>query len=528
MNALNGLYSLIENLPSKVAVVSPGSRNAPAIYLLHRFKYELHSVIDERSAGFIALGLAKSSGQPVVLNCTSGSAVVNYYPAITEAYYSRVPLIILTADRPKDDINQWEGQAIMQENIFHPHINEYFQLHEISDFNDGRILAKKVNISLKKSIPGPIQINIPIVEPFYSRIAKFENIGMNYPPKIIPMCHPVANISLHKLLEINNLLNNNVMVVEGDPRGEQINLVDDLSIKPVIFSDITTNRNSNIENWYRYIDFNQIDTRYGVDGYLPTVLITTGTTIINRDLRRFLKHGRIFVHFHVSHYRSVSNPYRNRVTMVYPSESIRAKEQVSDNEGHTQKEFFEKWQGWAVPHKVLNPDLEFSMVEKAISLIPENSLLFLGNSMAVRHASHCADVIRKNNLTICANRGVSGIDGCISTAIGMAKNDNREMFILVGDIAFLYELNSLLNVSEQDSITLIVINNQGGQIFKKIDGSEVMNEAISLMLTPHSYSFNKIADFYNFHYTMVELKEDLTPNIFEKTKNHLVELRIGE
>jgi 2-succinyl-5-enolpyruvyl-6-hydroxy-3-cyclohexene-1-carboxylate synthase len=156
------------------AFLSPGSRNALVLAALSEMKnIRCESVVDERSAAFKALGAAKATSKTAILSCTSGTAALNYYPAIAEAFYARVPLIVLTADRPPNRIDQWDGQAIRQENVFANHVRGSYSTKDLSSARgfftpwQGKLERKCL-----QQIPGPVHINIPIEEPFYKYLAE--------------------------------------------------------------------------------------------------------------------------------------------------------------------------------------------------------------------------------------------------------------------------------------------------------------------------------------------------------------------
>jgi 2-succinyl-5-enolpyruvyl-6-hydroxy-3-cyclohexene-1-carboxylate synthase len=520
MKSFEGLELLIKNLPTNTVVVSPGSRNAPVIFYLYHLHFQIYSAIDERAAGFLALGIAKASHQPVIINCTSGSAVVNYYPAVTEAYYSRIPLIILTADRPKSDINNWDGQAIMQENIFHPHIRGYFELENPEDAASGELLSQKLLHCINETIPGPIQINIPFAEPFYSKLSLKKSLSKEY-RQIVPFnSFKESTISLKKLLQKYQLKEEKILIVHGDSSGESINLIFDSDIKPVILSDVTSKCLSNIQHWEN-IDFSILD-----DSFLPDVLISTGTTIVNRNLRNYLKSRPIENHLHISHFSEIGNPYNNTVQLVKPSADIISLNLKFENH-KPQSDYLTKWKNIANNNSANDSDQEFVLFRNVLENIPKESSIFVGNSMPIRHAGKCEDIVTKNRLKIHSNRGVSGIDGCISTAIGIAKSSQKPMYVFTGDVAFLYETNSLLNLNTNDPVTIIVINNKGGRIFEKIKGSDALQEAIKYMTTGHSYSFDKIAEFYNLNYSLIEITDDLSNLFNNKSGNRIIELKLN-
>ena len=254
------IHALVSGLAAENAVISPGSRNAPIIYHLSNSHIQCYSVVDERSAGFVALGMAKAKGKPVILNCTSGTAVLNYYPAIAEALYARVPLIVLTADRQPEKIDAWDGQAIRQKGVFANHIRAEFETPATYEVESSfSVIADKVNAYFESQIPGPIHINVPIREPFYADLAAIES-----DQKTTNLTNRKAEISLRLLQEQlgENFQGKNILVFNGMQSGEQVKLnIDCLAWQTVEISDITSNIPSELVSWDVFL-YSHIKSRF--------------------------------------------------------------------------------------------------------------------------------------------------------------------------------------------------------------------------------------------------------------------------
>ena len=233
MNVQQCINTLVSHLPGSHAVISPGSRNAPVIYALHHSRKSCHSIVDERSAAFVALGMAKHTKQPVILSCTSGTAALNYYPAIAEAFYARVPLIILTADRPPEKIDAWDGQAIRQKGVYENHIRAAFQTPDsYEDTIAFMEIAQRVSKCMDSEIAGPIHINIPIREPFYDFNTEGLEEIVNEVKKSKTFEISASSIAKHTGLDFNL---KKVLMFNGMDDGEDIRLASDDN--SVILSD---------------------------------------------------------------------------------------------------------------------------------------------------------------------------------------------------------------------------------------------------------------------------------------------------
>ncbi|MGB1037901.1 MAG: 2-succinyl-5-enolpyruvyl-6-hydroxy-3-cyclohexene-1-carboxylic-acid synthase, partial [Bacteroidia bacterium] len=374
-------------MAADTAVISPGSRNAPVIYALGKSGKTCHSIIDERSAAFVALGIAKQTRKAVILSCTSGTAALNYYPAIAEAYYARVPLIILTADRPSGKIDAWDGQAIRQNKMYSAHVRAEFQTPEdYSDVSVFREIAAEANSIVENNILGPIHINVPIREPFYNFSDEMIEEGRYVLSE--PNSHKVQISSIPQLLNID-LSKKKVLIFNGMDDGENIEVESDDAA--VVLSDITSRKKSNIDYWDALLFSAQCKTE-GLQ-YLsvlkPDIVISTGTTTVSKGIKRFLQSHKPEIHVHLSKYDEVGDMFETNPKLVNPKELNK----VSDASLSLHQGYVSAWQDLTKELRMNFEHLdwslfnEFSAVNYILSKIPDGEILHLSNSMPVRYAS---------------------------------------------------------------------------------------------------------------------------------------------
>lgn len=499
MSVQSCIKAIIQNLPGDTAVISPGSRNAPILFALNHSKKNCYSIIDERSAGFIALGIAKHTCQPVILNCTSGTSSLNYYPAIAEAFYARVPLIVITADRPPEQIDAWDGQAIRQKNVYKNHIRGEFQTPDnFEDESAFSAIAQQVMNCMSSEIPGPVHINIPIREPFYDMSPS----DISTPAQVDFPSLPKIELNLSSIAKLTNVSfdHKKVLIFNGMDDGEGITITSD---EAVILSDITSSKHSNVSYWDAML-FSSLSKKGGMDilkVLSPDILITTGTTTLSKGLKHFLSIHKPEVHFHISNYNEVGNMFGTQPQILHPSDI-----QISHSgDLQPEKGFLNAWINMTVTFQLKFSQLdwlefhEFSIVNFILEKLNSNDILHLSNSMPIRYASFLMNNKSIEN-KIYANRGTSGIDGCSSTAIGNALVSDQNVKLITGDVAFFYDVNAFFNEHVPQNLKIIVLNNHGGGIFNLIKGPESLGESIKFQTTPHYLNASSLCDHFGIPY----------------------------
>ncbi|WP_185864436.1 2-succinyl-5-enolpyruvyl-6-hydroxy-3-cyclohexene-1-carboxylic-acid synthase [Blattabacterium cuenoti] len=513
------VQSLGEILISKYIfniIISPGSRNAPIIvHFTQHKKFNTYSIVDERCAGFFALGMAQKIRKPVVMSCTSGSAVVNYYPSITEAFYQKIPLIVITADRPKEIIDVYDGQSIHQENIFNNHVEMSIQLTEDESVLGLWYNEKLINESINKCFLSkrPIHINIPFSEPLYQTTNR-----LKVKPKIIdyiPTTNYIIKSSIYKKEKYLFHKYKKKMILIGlchidydDIKKFLLKFRADPSV--VIFTETT----SNIIN--EKICFSNIDElifNMKNEDWIklkPHILITIGVNIISKKIKSFLRKFPPLYHWHIGGENMEKYPdtYYKLSTYWPISEKYFFQNFCSNYhiKNHSLSDYRYQWE--KIKKKKISKQEFFIKKEKSFSdlkalflvfkSVPDNSILQLGNSMVIRYYQLFHD--KKKSITSYCNRGTSGIDGCVSTAIGMAVSSKKIVTLIVGDISFFYDSNALWNNYTPKNFRIILINNRGGNIFRFISKIKISEKISNFFETKHKFSANTICKMHKFKY----------------------------
>lgn len=506
------------------AVVCPGSRCAPLTLAFSRHpKMRVRTFSDERSAAFIALGLAQQTGKPVVLICTSGSAAYNFAPALAEAFYSHVPVLVLTADRPKEWIGQFDGQTIRQENIYGDHVKKYFELPADYEHPDAVwFIQRTVNEAIhlaQRDHGGPVHINIPLREPLYP--AKEETILFSESVKIVTEEKSISSLSENDWHFIQQQwpLYKKVAVVGGQGVFG-VELTTALHISNTIHAvallgDVISNLHG-IENVIRYSDSFLAHSNNEIKESLkPELLITFGRSVISKNLKVFLRKYKPAQHWHITEGGEVADTFQSltRIIRCEPSlffEKLNSLAIESDFEHQKRENFNSLWK--AEEHKMeraitqffSSPQLsEFHFVHAVMQSLPKCNL-HLANSMTVRYANFIGLKNEKDYVTVYSNRGTSGIDGCTSTTIGHALASGEVNVLITGDLAFFYDRNAFWHNYSLPNLRIVVLNNHGGVIFGLIDGPGELPEAEEFFITRQKLSAKHLCQEFGIEYIRID------------------------
>lgn len=503
------------------AVVSPGSRCAPITIAFARHKgFTTRSISDERSAGFIGLGISLETKKASVLVCTSGTAAANYSPAVIEAWYQQIPLLVLTADRPPEWIDQNDGQCIRQENLYQNHSKGSFQFPVDTTHPDAQWHAQRIvneAILLAHAHPaGPVHINIPIREPFYPQEA------LEFAP-ILPIRNELkgtpelSTIQKHELLSKLKSYKKILLVVgqhELDSSlSDQLNFAARKGI--VVVVDVLSNIKS--ESAIHHADMMFASNSDTAD-LEPELVITLGKTILSKSLKQFLRKAEALQHWHIQEAGEVADPFKKLSWIIRTSPGKFM--DLLQNEISITPEFGTHWKNATdngikklSEFKKENSEWnELKFLTELESRIPDGSIVHLSNSMSVRYASYLG--WGKKNLILHCNRGTSGIDGSMSTALGAALSTDKPVYLISGDLSFFYDRNALWNNYLPNNLHVIVLNNHGGAIFSMIDGPARQPEAKEYFVTQQRYSIeNTIKDTEGMYWkisTAIQLNESLS------------------
>ena len=530
-------------------VISPGSRNVPlAIGFASNKKFKCYSIVDERSAAFFALGLSQKSKKPTILICTSGSALLNYYPAVAEAYYSEIPLIILSADRPEYKINIGDGQTINQSNVFEKNIfysNSLKQdcshaTEEIIKSNLQKIVNDKADYSkiekLQKSIQKnneeiieiafnlsinkmqPVHLNVPMEEPLYE---------FNDSPSISVKVKKKTEkkLSLTDLDNFYKAINkaSKIMILIGVSDG---NILSKKSIQKInscssiiVMKEHTSNvfNESFISNIDRLIGPIELQSNSDslFDELSPEIVISLGGMIVSKKIKSFLRNYKPQKHFHIGNNISKDSFYSGVEHINTTANKFF--ENIDLNKSDSK--YFEKWNQLDYSKldlhnrymKVINFS-DLKVFEILTNWIPKKYNIQVANSTPIRYFQ-LFDLKNKNMMF--ANRGTSGIDGSTSTAIGSSVQNDSPVLLVTGDLSFFYDVNALWNNHIPKNFRIIIINNSGGGIFKILPGFKENNLFSEFIETQHNLSARLIAKMFNFNYTRVSTKFGL--NLYLRT-----------
>lgn len=509
-------------------VISPGSRNAPlTIGFTNNPFFKCYSIADERCAGFFALGMAQQLKQPVVIVCTSGSALLNYYPAVAEAFYSQIPMVVLSADRPQNKIDIGDGQTIRQENVFanHCHFNANLKEHS-SEENDNNI---QMALQLAVAQKGPVHINAPFEEPLYETVSKLQ-----VQPKIIDFTSEEKHFSLgNSTKEIwNEASKKLVLVGELFPNSVEQQYLDILAKDSSVV--VVTEKTSNLHH-PTFID--QIDTLItsftdeDFKTFQPDILLTFGGMIVSKRIKAFLRKYKPAHHWHVDNLRAydtfdaLTHHFKTTIN-TFLCELL--DENVNNSFYHYQSHIATIWKDRVVKHSHYTnkiPFSDFKVFDFISKNLPKNRQLQVSNSSAIRYLQ-LFDL--EATIQVFCNRGTSGIDGSTSTAIGAAMVSSMPTILITGDISFLYDSNALWNNYIPNNFKIIIVNNGGGGIFRILPGHQETATFNTFFETSHQLNALYLSKMFGFEYfeanDETSLEKQYSAFLFQNEKPSILEI----
>ena len=483
----------------QTVVISPGSRNAPLTIGFSNHKdFETLSIVDERCAAFFALGIAQQTLKPVALVCTSGSALLNYYPAIAEAYYSQIPLVVISADRPAHLIDIGDGQTIRQENVFKNHILYSANLKEFDAENSIKALSKA--FSLLRQVKGPIHINAPFNEPLYETVATMNDFRFIAEESDFQDTIDYENLAS----QWNSAKKKMILVGVHSPNAALEILLDKVADDPsvLVFTETTSNLyNKRFVNSIDNLIFNLTEEEF--TSLQPDILLTFGGMIVSKKIKKFLRDYSPKEHWHVNELRAFNTyqvlskhlkidshsffkhfcelvDYDNKST--YESTWTHYKQRIREKHNHYIK---------------TAPYSDLKVFEQVLKVIPDFSEVQFSNSAIIRYSQ----LFEMNStITVFCNRGTSGIDGSTSTALGAAYATQKPTTLITGDLSFFYDSNALWNNYIPSDVRIVIINNSGGGIFKIIPGPK-KSTALKYFETPHCLTAEHLCVMFGFEYS---------------------------
>lgn len=529
---LLNLARLMKSRGIKHLIISPGSRNAPVVTVFCSDPFfNCLVIVDERSAAFFALGMALSLQKPIAIVCTSGSAALNYAPAVAEAFYQKVPLLVLTADRPVEWIDQGDGQTIRQKDVFKNYVKASYELPERIHSRDelwhnDRLISEALNACILPQ-PGPVHLNLPFTEPLYGF-----PLDSTHQPKIINILQTNNILSSVQLADLEKIWrqSNRRMILVGQQHPDHntknwlVKLAQDPSV--VILTETTSNLNH--PSFIRTIDRSLAVIGKDTKNYEPDLLISFGGHVVSKKIKAFLRSAEIKNHWHIDpvDFQMDTFQHLSLGIPVKPTVFLEAfVPRLQDGSG----DFASQWQAVNACSKALHQEFlnsapwsDMVVFNTIFKELPPHYTLHLANSTPVRY-TQLFDF--DSEIKCFSNRGTSGIDGCTSTAAGACFAKDDPTLLITGDLAFFYDSNALWNKHLSPMLRIIVINNQGGGIFRFIDGPEKTGLLENYFEARHQTSAKPLAEMNELDYleasNLNELQEQL-PVFFAPSKRPVI------
>lgn len=489
------LVDILSQMGVEQAVICPGSRNAPLMLALARHpKIHSYSISDERSAGFFGLGLVLASNKPVILCCTSGSAGLNFAPAVVEAFFQELPLLVLTADRPAEWIGQWDGQTIYQKELYGKHAKQFIdfptdELQKPEYYLNVGMGAYQQACSEPK---GPVHINIPISEPFYP------SQGESLPLSSLPILSENKLQTLNKDTNVKPFNLNNyfdakkaqsILITVGQrPFNELENdYFSQLALLGIpVIGDATANLPAACQCDHDLVLANEELW----PALKPDLHIHFGKSFVSKRIKQFLRREKPNKSFLI-HPNPIGRPDPfQSLTDVIPMDTLQFLQECTWPGQQTNP-----WKPLA--HKVdrlqaaffkQSNFTELHIYHDLINQIEnmEGAEVHIANSLAIRYVNWTATHFSQTE--VFSNRGTSGIDGCLSTAVGASQKTSKIVISILGDVAFHYDKNALWNQYVPNNLRIIVFNNAGGGIFRNLEGAKELPELNEFMETQQNFT----------------------------------------
>ncbi|KRF65998.1 2-succinyl-5-enolpyruvyl-6-hydroxy-3-cyclohexene-1-carboxylate synthase [Bacillus sp. Soil768D1] len=511
----------------KHVVVSPGSRSTPlALLLVEHPDIEVYINVDERSAAFFALGLAKALKEPVGLLCTSGTAAANFYPAVIEAYYSRVPLIVLTADRPHELRDVGAPQAIDQIHLYGRQVKWFVEmaLPESTDemMRYARTTGARAVSTAATEPAGPVHLNFPLREPLIPNLEQAKEYRQNKMTPAVMIENGALSLSDSHIEALAATLSQakQGIIVCGELRHPKMKeaivaLAEKLAFP--ILADPLSQLRSGKHDKDGIIDTYDTFLRdeAAKEAFRPDVVLRFGSMPVSKPLLLFMKKQKQAITLVIDGGAGWREPAGLATNMIYCEEKDFCQRVCKKIPKATEKNWLGLWKtvNGATKNALSSIGDEVELSEgKLFSLLqnmmPIESTLFVGNSMPIRDLDTFF-LSNEKGIKTFANRGANGIDGVVSTALGVSTVSENTV-LAIGDLSFFHDMNGLLAAKlQKQNITILLINNDGGGIFSFLPQANDREHFETLFGTPHGLDFSHTAQLYGGKYSKVQNWDEL-------------------
>lgn len=514
------VVKVLESYGVRDVVISPGTRDTPLILACDASEIlRCHSVVDERTAAFVGLGIASCSRRPVALVCTSGSAMLNYAPALAEAYYRHIPLIAISADRPQQWIDQSDSQTIRQEGALSAIVKKSVVIHDIDISNKemlryaARLCTDAVADSMR--VPeGPVHINMPFDVPLGPLYPKVNEISV---PCVLNSDSSISTQGIKRLA--GECEGKKILVVCGImPPDNRLNkAIGRLAAVPGVVVVAESLANLHAKGIISNIDatLGELDKTAAS----PDLVIVCGGALVSARLKKYLRSLGDCEQWHVASYCDMLQDTFHKLSLAIESTPRkffpaftsllarnRKKAFIDDSFRHMWHQAYDKTRKHYGDFISDAPWSELKAVASILGAIPENFNLHLSNGTAIRYALlHPL----KNIHGIWCNRGVSGIEGATSTAVGAALCYKGSTMLITGDMSCSYDIGALSLHQIPRNFKIVVLSNAGGGIFRVIDKTSSLPQREQYFCAAPRLPLRELAEAYGFHYYSADSKESL-------------------
>ena len=511
---VNILTSLLVAHGVSYAVVCPGSRNAPIVYnLVTCPDIDCFSVTDERSAGFYALGMAQATLSPVAVCVTSGTALLNLLPAVAEAYYQHVPLVVISADRPPQWIDQLDGQTLPQQDALGRFVRKAVSLPEPHNEEERWFCNRLVNevlLAARQRGDGPVHINVPLTEPLYE-------FTVDSLPDERRITYAAPCVDKRLITECAGMFwkASRPMVVVGQSSKEKL-IADDFAE----ISGFAVVLNEALSIGCGACHFDELLCQEQLpDDLVPDFLLYVGDTLVSRRMKQFLrKLPKDVPVWAISEDGAVHDTFKSLCGVIegHPADAIASLGDLAPMKRRRgTSPFFDRWDELLAEtdEKIedFTPGYSQMAAVKCLEEMLDDDDDFVthyANSMSVRLAN-----IYACHYVFC-NRGVNGIEGSLSTAAGFSLETDQTVYCVLGDLSFFYDSNALWNEELRGNLRILLLNNGGGGIFEKFEGLQGSPARERFVMAKHHASAEGICQSYQVAYRAVHNMDELEEGIY--------------
>lgn len=479
---ISELGSLVEKLGARHVIIAPGSRNAPLIQLFTSHKsFICHSIVDERSAGYVALGMARQLGEAVVVVTTSGTAVLNLSPALAEAFHQKIPLLVLTADRPMEMLPQFNNQVTDQRFPYFNFSKGFFELpaelRERDDLDQGMQSVKKLLQEAVTFPPGPVHLNLPLTEPLYESLP---DPLLSWEETKLESQFASSGDAIESSI---NLAGKRVMILAGMGTGEKKlqQVLENLQTQKnvVVVAENISNLSSEqfVSTPELVLAGASVKERTALT---PDLLISFGQQVVSKRLKLFIQSLKDLEMHEVQEGLDLDEIQLDLLPSGESDDSYqRLWKEIEERESGRAREYFKQASFG-----------NLTAVARILEAVPGQTVIHLGNSTTIR----LSQLLRtRSDLLYYSNRGVSGIDGSLSAAVGAAMVSDQQHLLILGDLSFVYDSNALWNKSFPENLKIVVLNDGGGGIFRLLDGPDQMEFFEEFSVTHHPVSLELLS-----------------------------------